>query len=228
MVQKLNQIAVEPEVADIVRQGFISYTKVLQEGRFKIADYMNAVMYCSFKLMGHTNQDAWKKTFPDRYTRLRALEATEKEISAYVAAYNRNMLVNKVMEQALIPSWILNQHVFQEAINTQLMLMRAEGVSDKVKTEAANSLLTHLKAPEKRQLDVNINSMPQSNGIDALKDQITALAEMQKNLIAGGVTTRTIAHQPLIERALDQVVDARRAVEEIVDAEIVSGGSDDE
>ncbi len=197
LVDTVNQIITDPEAAEVIRNNFISYTKVLQEGRYKIADYMNAVMYCSFKLMGYTNMDSWVRTFPQRYARLRSMNCDNQQISAYVAAYNRNQLVNKIMEQALIPAWIMNQHAFQEAVNLQVSLMRSSGVSDKVKTEAANSLMTHLKAPEKKQIALSVE-MPSNNGTEDLRGQLRELAAMQRELIQMGVTTRTIAHQPLV------------------------------
>ena len=53
---KVNSIAAEPETAEEVRNNFITYAKVLQEGKYKTEDYLNAVTYCTFKIMGYTNR----------------------------------------------------------------------------------------------------------------------------------------------------------------------------
>lgn len=196
LVQKLQAIAADPEEAEVLRGNLVSYTSVLAEGRFKIGDYVNAVVYVSHKLMGNSNQAAWKKTFPQRYQALAAKGASEKEISAYVAVYNGGKLVNLILEQTLIPTWVLNADIYQKAINTQVELMLDEDVSPKVRTEAANSLLTHLKRPETKKVEIDLG-VADNSGVDALRAMMAQLAERQQQMIAAGVSTRDIAHQEL-------------------------------
>ena len=69
LVDKINNIVSDPEAADIVKENFISYSKVLSEGKFKTEDYLSAVVYVSYKLMGYNNQDAYARAFPDRWKR---------------------------------------------------------------------------------------------------------------------------------------------------------------
>ncbi len=195
LVDKINGITTDPEIAENIRQNFISYTSVLKEGRFKTEDYLNAVAYVSYKIMGYTNQDSYRRTFKDRYAVLVAKGCTDKDISAYVAAYNKNKLVNLIYEQTLIPSHVLNQGIHQAAINTQADLM-VNAMSEKVRTEAANSLLTHLKQPEKKKIELSIG-MEESSGMGELKDMLSSLAQQQQDLITAGVSTKSIAHQKL-------------------------------
>ena len=197
LVNKLNGIVSDPGVAASIRENFIGYMSVLQDGRYKIGDYLNAVVYVSFKLMNNSNQEAYKKALPDRYQRLRARGADDKEISAYVAAYSKGKLVNAIMEQTLIPAWVLNQSTYQDAINHQAYLMK-HAASEKVQTEAANSLLNALKKPENKQVDLNIGII-ENDGMVELKETLAQLAQSQKELIESGVTTRQIAHQRLGE-----------------------------
>lgn len=199
LVNVLNNLATDPEHAESIRNNFISYSSVLRDGVFKLEDYLNAVAYVSFKMMGYNNKESYQRTFPQRYSALVARGATEKDISAYIAAYNKNKLVNLVLEQALIPSWILNQDAYQKAINTQLELM-ATSNSDFVRTQAANSILTHLKRPETKQVELKIDSSA-SDGIAELKDSMMRLAEKQKELIEMGAPTKTITHEPIIIEA---------------------------
>lgn len=196
LTKKINKIAADPVYAEHIKENFLAYTNVLQEGKYKADDYLNAVAYVSFKLMGYTNQEAYARTFPDRYAKLVAAGRTPKDISCYVAAYHRNQLVNKIMEQSLVPSWILNQDAYQEAINKSVQLMRTAR-SEKVQAMAADSLLKHLSRPEVQdQPMINID-MRQNSGLDELKDAITALARKQKELIESGVPTKEIAEQKL-------------------------------
>ena len=46
-----------------------------------------------------------------------------KDISSFVTSYNKNKLVNLILEQSMIPSWVLNQDMYQKALNVQCELM---------------------------------------------------------------------------------------------------------
>ena len=196
LAEKIDKITTDHQYAENIKENFLAYTNVLQEGRYKLDDYLNAVAYVSFKLMGYTNEEAYFRTFPDRYALLKAQGKTSRDISPYVAAYHRGKLVNKIMEQSLIPSWILNQDAYQEAINKNVQLMRTAR-SEKVQAMAADSLLKHLAKPEVNDAPLINIDMRQGSGLDELKEAITSLAKKQKELIEGGVSTKEIAEQKL-------------------------------
>lgn len=201
LADKVNQYVGDPQFAEMLKENLVTYTGVLKEGRFKIADYISAVTYVSLKIMGFTNQDAYARTFPQRYQDLVARGADAKEISAYVAAYNKGKLVNLVLEQTLIPAWVYNQGTYQKAINRQAWLME-NAKSEKVQAEAANSLLTHLKKPEKTQVELDIGYKDNS-GMEELRDMMAGLAQRQKELIGQGMSTKDVAHQPLRQSQKD-------------------------
>lgn len=196
-VDQINNIVNDPVVAEQVRNNFISYTKVLQDGKFKTEDYLHAVTYVSFKLMGMSNQDAYFRTFPQRHAALVAKGTQTKDIAAYVSAYNRGKLVNMILEQTLVPSWVLNQDLYQQALNTQAQLM-ISSPSDMVRTQAANSLLTHLSKPKEAGPLVSID-LRENSGMNELKDTLTKLAVQQQELIRAGVSPKTIAEQTIID-----------------------------
>lgn len=194
----INNIVSDPLVAEQVRNNFISYTSVLKDGKFKTEDYLNAVTYVSYKLMGDSNQDAYFKTFPQRHAALIAKGTSNKDISAYVSAYNKGKLVNLILEQTLVPSWVLNADIYQRAINTQAELM-IHANSEKVRCDAANSILTHLAKPKEAGPLINLD-MRQDTGMNELKDLLTSLARKQRDMIQdGSVSTREIAEQQIIE-----------------------------
>ena len=93
LVDRINSAVADPIIADQVRENFINYTSVLRDGKFKTEDYLSAVMYVSFKLLGDSNLIAYTKTFPQRYTDLLAKGTSSKDIAAYVSAYNKGKLV---------------------------------------------------------------------------------------------------------------------------------------
>lgn len=197
MVDSLNALSTDPEAARNMRENFISYASVMKDGRFKLEDYVHAVAYVSYKIMGYTNRDSYSRTFPGRYQTLVARGATDKDISAYVAAYNKNKLVNLILEQTLIPSYVLNQDLYQQALNVQADLMM-NAKSEKVRTDAANSILTQLKKPETKKVELDIG-IKDSSGMNELKDQLEKMALMQQELIRNGSSTQQIAHQKLIQ-----------------------------
>ena len=58
LVDQLNAITSDPILAGHIRENFVSYTNVLQEGKYTSEEYVNAITYCTYKLMGLTNKDA--------------------------------------------------------------------------------------------------------------------------------------------------------------------------
>lgn len=198
MVNQLNALSKDPEEARYMRENFISFSQVLMEGKFRLGDYVQAVMYVSYKVMGKTNIDAYKLVFPDRYAAMVAAGKPQKDIASMITAYNKGTLVTKITERAIIPTWILNQDMFQAALQTQFDLMTDTQVSDKVRCEAANSLLTHLKKPEVHKSELKID-IAVNDGMAALEKQLRELSQQQLNMIEHNpnVTASDIAAMPM-------------------------------
>lgn len=197
LIDKVNQSLTDPVLAEMLRDNIIGYVHVMQDGKFKIEDYISAVKYVSYKLMGDTNVTAYTKTFPDRYQTLINKGMDGQAISKYVAAYNKNKLVNLIYEQTLIPTHILNADIYQKAINTQAELM-VSARSEKVRSDAANSILNHLKAPEKKEIEINLG-VKQGSALDELRATTQQLADQQRKILeSGGMTAQQVAHQPIV------------------------------
>lgn len=203
LVDEINGLITDPKLRENYRENLLSYTSVLADGKYKIGDYINAVKYVSYKLLGSSNIEAYSKTFPDRFQRLVQEGADDKTISSYSTAYNKNKLVNLIFEQTLVPSHILNADLYQKALNVQAQLM-ISAASEKVRSDAANSLLTHLKMPEttKIELDVGIKV---DKSIEDLRATTLELVKQQRLMLeAGAMNAKEIAHSNLlIEGELD-------------------------
>ena len=185
----------EPELCNQLKENFIGYTSVLLDGKFKAEDYLYAIKYVTYKLLGYTNKDSYIKTFPDRYTKLKAQGLKDDEISGYIAGYNKNKLVNLILEQTLVPTWVLNQDIYQEAINTQARLMRT-AKSERVQAMAADSILTHLSKPESvPTINIGVNN----DQLTDLQNTLTQLAETQLKMIQNGKTAKEVIEAPIIE-----------------------------
>lgn len=187
LLEHINTILDHPELYDDYRNNFLTYISVIQDGKYKLDDYLNAIKYCTHKLMGESNMDSFVKTFPNRYQSMIAKGYTAKEMSAHVAMYNKNKLVNTILEQSMIPTWVLNQDLYQKAINVQADLM-LNAMSEKVRSDAANSLLVHLKPPEVKKVELDVG-IKQNDEIEALRHITAELAAQQRRMIEAGVIT---------------------------------------
>lgn len=197
LIDQVNKTLSDPEEFEAYRDNLLSYTRVMADGRFKVQEYINAVRYVSHKLMGATNIEAYTKTFPDKYARFVAQGVLAKDIASYVTAYNKSKLVNLIFEQTMIPSYVLNQDLYQKALNVQAELM-VSARSEKVRADAANSLLTHLKMPEKTKVELDIN-VKEDSSIGALRKATMELAERQRLAVASGSSTaQEIAHSRVV------------------------------
>lgn len=187
LIESINQTLNDPDMYETYRDNFLSYLSVLGDGRFKIYDYVNAVKYVSQKLMGKTNESAYMATFPDRYADMHKRGLSPKEMSSIISVYNKSKLVNLIFEQTMIPTWVLNQDLYQKAINVQADLM-LNAMSEKVRSDAANSLLVHLKPPEVKKVELDVG-IKQNDEIEALRNITAELAAQQKRMIEAGVIT---------------------------------------
>ena len=212
MIKNINGVLSDPGIRDNYRDNLLSYTTVMQDGKYKIQSYIDAVRYVSHKLMGSSNVEAYTKTFPMRYQRVvtenkhLAPEAIGKILSSYVAAYNKTKLVVKVFEQTLVPSHILNADMYQKALNRQSYLM-VHANSEKVQSDAANSLLTHLKMPEVNKIELDIG-LKQDKSIAMLREATLALVkEQHKSISEGAMTAKDVAHSQIIQGEVREIKD---------------------
>lgn len=197
LIHQINKTLSEPEMFEQYRENLVSYASIMADGRFKISSYIDAVKYTSFKLMGKTNLDAYSATFPDRIQRFTTQGVASKDIASYVTSYNKSKLVGLIMEQSIIPSWVLNQDLYQQALNTQAELMLTAR-SEKVRSDAANSLLTQLKAPEVAKVELNVHQKEDST-VDQLRKATLELVAQQRTAIkAGQISAEEAAHSTLI------------------------------
>ena len=195
LVERMNQAA-SGEMGDTLRENFLGYMDVLQEGKFKLDDYLNAVKYVSYKVMGKSNRTAYSLVFPDRFVRLMADATLHAEVDSYVTAYNKGKLVNLILAQTMTPTHVLNQDMFQKALNVQMELALT-AQSEMVRSQAANSILTILKVPETAKIKIDVN-VKNDNSIEALQEMMARVATEQLALIGQGVPLQAITATPLI------------------------------
>ncbi|HFG6922814.1 TPA: hypothetical protein ACGIKE_003449 [Acinetobacter baumannii] len=204
VIDHINQTLSDPDMYETYRDNLLNYTSVMQEGRFRVTDYVNAVKYVSNKLLGYSNLESYIRTFPDRYQSWVARKMPQKDMAAHIAGYNKSKLVNLIYEQTQIPTWVLNQDLFQKALNVQADLM-LHAKSEMVRTNAANSLLNHLKPPQTQQVQLDL-TVKESSAIDELRRSTMEYVAAQKQAIkAGAITAKDAAESRVIEAEVKDV-----------------------
>ena len=198
LVDCVNDALIDPEFYQHYRDNLISYTSVIKDGRFKIADYIHAVKYVSYKLLGNTNFEAYIKTFPDRYQQHLANGVSTNNIHAYVSMYNKTKLVNLVFAQTIVPVHVMNMDMYQMALNEQCRLM-LNANSEKVRSDAANSIMNQLRPPEVSKVEIDITHK-QDSVIGQLRDATAALVASQRDQIRSGqMDAKGIAESKVIQ-----------------------------
>ena len=201
------------EFADHFKQNFITMSTVMNSGVYNLDDYINAVKFVSYKLIEHSDIDAYMFTFPDRYRRLMEKhpdlsedQVRSQKISPFVTAYKKNDIVVKVMDISLVPSRILNAPLFQEALNVQANLMYNSG-SDVVRQAAADSILKYTENKEAQKIELDIGITGQDE-IGALRDEMRSLAAQQRQGIeVGTITSTEVAERKVIVEAIDAEIE---------------------
>lgn len=196
LLDKINTILSDEVERDSFRDNIIGMSYVLKEGKFKLDNYVNAVRYIGFTMMGKTNQESYSLTFPDKMRRWLKAGKASKDISAGVAIYNKSKLVNLVREAAMIPAAIYNADVFQEAINVQANLMRTAH-SEKVRSDAAACLIKELRREETQKVELDI-AVKEDSAIAGLRETTAKLIAQQKDMLkANAMNALDIAEQKI-------------------------------
>jgi len=206
LVDKLNEFDEDPELVGSFKENFLGYTEVLKSGKFKINDYINAVRFVSYKLLGKSDIDAYATVFPDRYQSLIDQGLSRDQMSPYTNAYKTNKLVVQIMEQTLVPDYILNAPLRQQMLN-EAANIALNGRSEMAKVNAINAVLNHTKAPETTKIEMDIGTK-ENDVIAELRSVTQELAKKSKLAIESGVSsTKDIAESKIFADIIDAEVE---------------------
>lgn len=196
----------DPEMGKIMKENFLTYTNVLNESAKNVTiwDYVNAVKFISYKIMGYSIEESWKKTFPNRAEEL-VKEGKLSWINKYANGFNKTKIVNKIYEQTLIPSYVLNAPMYQRALNVLNDMIMNDEVRGMAKVKACETILNYTKPPEVNKAEVNV-TIKQSDAITELREAAEAFAASMQNAVSSG----------------------QKTVGEIIDAEVVKVTSEGE
>ena len=186
----------DSEIAEQFKENFITYLSVLRGGKYSMEDYLHAIKYVTFKLLGYTNRDAYISTFPERYSRL---EKNGQNVDPFVQAYNKGKLVNQIYEQTMVPTYILNAPLHQEALSELAKMIRDPGVRGMTKVKACEAILNYTKPPEVAKAEITIG-MDQQETISELREVTEGLAAvLQQSIKEGSQSLKEVAHRKIID-----------------------------
>jgi hypothetical protein len=206
LIDNINELIENTPLRENYRDNLLSYARILKEGNTNLKDYINAVKYVSYKLMGDSNIEAYTKTFPDRYARMLSEGYDQKTIASHVTAWHKRKTVTKILEQSLVPSWLLNQDLYQKAVNATADLM-LHASSERIRADAANNLLTHLKMPETAKVELDVNVKENDVIAELRKATLELVAQQRAQIQAGAMSAKDIAEQNLIVEGEYDVVE---------------------
>ena len=196
-LDKLEASVNDSLVAEQFKENFVTYLNVLSKGKYKMEDYINAVKYVSFKLLGYSNINAYTATFPERYERLKTEGQTQ--IEAFVSMYNKNKLVMQIYEQTIVPSYVLNAPMHQQALNTLAAMIVDDDVRGMTKVKACEAILQYTKQPDvvKGELTIGIE---QSDTINDLREITENLADTYRMMLEKkGMRLKDVAEANIID-----------------------------
>lgn len=206
-VKMMNEsiVGMDSVMREHYRDNLVGVIDVIKEGeRIKFADYVKAVKFCSFKMSGYTDTRAYSLTFPERIERMAREGISNANLYVYANSYAKNKVVVEIMAKLMVPTHIMYQDYFHMAVKTQVEIMTDDKVSPKVRSDAANSLMTHLKQPEIKQAELSINTND-SGIINQLSEALNNLSKGHKELLSQGRTTlKDISEAVIIEVEKDE------------------------
>lgn len=192
---------IEPMLGMHFRDNCVAWSKAVTAVAVTAEQYINAVKFVTHKLAGESTIVAYAKTFPDRVSRMSRDGMTNETLATYATIYARGKLVTEIHALALVPAHIMYQDYFHLAVKTQVEIMTDTAVSPKVRSDAANSLMTHLKTPEVKKAELDI-TLKETDTISELRNVMNQLSKTQVQSVQDGeYQVIDISNQVLIEQS---------------------------
>ena len=157
-----------------------------KNSRISLMEYAKACQFVSYRAAGDTKTAAYIKCFPEKVQRMQREGQPTGHLHKYADMYSNNKTVVEVFARSLVPSHLMYQDLYHKAIKVTADIMINEDVSPKVRAEAANNLMTHLKQPEIAKLDIKVDG---GSLVEQFIGGMRDLAEQQRKMIEVGQQT---------------------------------------
>lgn len=201
VLDDINAMIAKGQEGEFFKEDLMSHTNILQEGKFSLQQYVNAVKYVNYRNMNNTCRRSYELTFPQKITDWLAAGVDEKTISSYVAAFNKTKLVIKMYAVTLAPFHLLNQAYRQEALIKEVKLLRG-AKSEMVQHLAASKVLEILAPPEDSKVELDLK-VKDNAAMEDLTEAMAGLAKAQKEMLEKGGSLKDVAESTIIEHVAD-------------------------
>lgn len=200
-VSRINELISNDEASDSFKENIVSFTSVMTDGGISVTNYINAVQYVTYVLLGKSKTVSWGLVFPDRLNRLQGMGKTGKEIGSHASAFSKTKLVVSVMEHTLTPAYIYNASMFQTMLNNMYAIAMDDDVSPRDRVAAGTEVMKHTAVPEGFTKGGGEGGVDKGASlIEKLADTVNVLASTQQQLIAsGGTTAKQVAGSRLYD-----------------------------
>ena len=182
----------------------VGYSNVLESGRYKLTDYVNAVEFVTYYLNGDGQAEAYMKTFPEKVKK-RLMEGKSAYATGAPAMYYSGQLVQSLMAQAQLGVRVRHYDKIDRMVETLFGLAISPDSTDRIKMESADKLLNHLKEPEESKVEIEIGIKKDQSG-EALEAKMLEVAMMQKEAFEKGIDLVTLQKININEE--EEVIDA--------------------
>lgn len=171
---------------EFLKSNMIGLLSVMKDNKTNnVKEFINAVKFITFKQAGDTNVRAYAKTFPDKLKRMQEDKIPNSYLHSYAGIYSKSALVTKMQAALIVPTHILYQDVFHKAVMVQYQIMTDDSINPKIRQEAAGAIMTHLKPPEVKQMELQVD-FNESNFLEQFKETMSSMAQQQQTLIMEG------------------------------------------
>lgn len=203
----------DENVDEYMRDNFIEWIGVMQGkdgSRVGLSGYIDAVRYCSWRLLGETAEVSFRRVFKEKCAKVEERyggesEASRKERVCWLArAYDKSKLVVEIMRQSLVPSWILNAPYYQEALNALVRMVRDDEVRGMAKVKACEAILEATKQPEEVKVSIGGNVGVKNEAMEELRGVVDDLCRGMKEQIEAGKSLREISEIELVKGEDDE------------------------
>ena len=180
----------------------IAFEDIGRTSRNSTEQYIKAVQFTTYVVMGDSYTEAFKKTHPDR-----AMKATSDEnIASYASIYANGRLVKEIMQRMTLHNSMLFKDKEFKARKELFNILMDESQSGKTRVEAGKVFLDN-QYREQKDAGININmNMGGGSAIDDINQALTKLANKQKDAIeAGYMDLKEVAEAKIIEARIDDV-----------------------
>ena len=184
LLTEVNSALGDPNYAEIFKQNILNFNTVFREGKYKLHEYVS-------------NTEAYMKAFPDRYKQHINNGSTSSTIQSYISSYNKSKLVSAIMAQTIIPTWILNQGLYHDALSKLNDLMH-NSKSEMVKYNAAAKLTDILRPPEVKKVELSLG-ISENSPLSQVEQSLAAIAKAQLGLIEQGMSAKDVAEMRTVK-----------------------------